>query len=204
MTMAEKKMNSIQKEIEKLEKSLARYQGLLEKKTAKCEKLNCNWTREQMFEKRENNEMSQEQWSAWFDKRLAEGNVEDTHHRLENAAKRFEKAVAEYEKVAEKTAEDEEINSKELQWLEAAQKSEEEYYKWLAQFKKECAEDGIIIEKADRWHVIGNTVSGKQFVLYLNDGWTKRSLHSYTLRVNGTVLFTSGLFSTCYKYLMNR
>lgn len=35
--MAEKKMNSIQKEIEKLEKSLDRYKGLLEKKVIKCE-----------------------------------------------------------------------------------------------------------------------------------------------------------------------
>ena len=204
MTMAEKKMNSIQKEIEKLEKSLDRYKGLLEKKIAKCEKLSCNWTNEEYFYRRDADEVTQEQWSAWFDKRLAEGNVEDTQRRLENAAKRFEKAVAEYEKIAEKEAQNEAIDAKELAWMEALQESEEKYYKWLEQFKKECAEDGIIIEKADRWHVLGNTVSGKQFVLYLNDGWTKRSLHSYTLRVNGTVLFTSGLFSTCYRYLINR
>lgn len=204
MTMAEKKMNSIQKEIEKLEKSLERYQGLLEKKIAKCEKLNCNWTREQMFEKRNNNEMSQEQWSAYFDKSLAEGNVEDTQHRLDNAAKRFEKAVAEYEKVAEKAEEDERIDAKELEWLENRQKSEEEYYRWLEQFRKECAEDGIIIDEASNNWISGNTKSGKRFVMYINNGWTKRSITSYTLRVNGTVLFTSGLFSTGYKYLMNR
>lgn len=204
MTMTEKKMNSIQKEIEKLEKSLERYQGLLEKKIAKCEKLDCNWTREQMFEKRENNEMSQEQWSAWFDKSLTEGNVEDTQYRLENACKRFEKAVVEYEKVAEKTAEDERIDAKELEWLENRQKSEEEYYKWLEQFKKECAKDGIIIDEASNNWIYGNTASGKKFSMYINDGYTIRSLHSYTLRVNGVVLFTSGLFSTAYKYLMNR
>ena len=203
MTMAEKKMNSIQKEIEKLEKSLDRYKGLLEKKIAKCEKFNCNWTREQMFEKRENGEMSQEQWEAYFDKSLAKSNVEDTQHRLENAGKRFEKAVAEYEKVAEKTAEDEEINSKELQWLEARQKNEEEYYKWLNQFKKDCAKDGIIIEEASNNWISGYTKSGKKFSMYINNGWTKRSIYSYTLRVNGTVLFTSGLFSTGYRYLKN-
>lgn len=204
MTMAEKKMNSVQKEIEKLEKSLERYQGLLKKKTAKCEKLNCNWTREQMFEKRENGEMSQEQWSAWFDKGIEESHVEDTQRRLENAGKRFEKAVAEYEKVAEKTAEDEEINAKELQWLEASQKNEEEYYQWLNQFRKECALDGIIIEEASNNYISGYTKSGKKFSMYINNGWERRSLHSYTLRVNGTVLFTSGLFSTGYKYLKNR
>lgn len=80
--------------------------------------------------------MSQEQWSAWFDKSLKESDVEDTQKRLENAGKRFEKAVAEYERSSEKTAEDEEINAKELQWLEAVQKSEEEYHQWLTQFKK--------------------------------------------------------------------
>lgn len=204
MTMAEKKMNSIQKEIEKLEKSLNRYKGILEKKIAKCEQLDCNWTREQMFEKRENDEMSQKQWEAYFDKSIAESNVEDTQHRLENAGKRFERAVAEYEKVAEKAAEDEEISAKELKWLEASQKNEEEYYKWLEQFRRECAEDGILIDKATNAYIYGNTTSGKQFSLYINDGYTIRSLHSYTLRVNGVVLFTSGLFSTAYKYLMSR
>lgn len=204
MTMAEKKMNSIQKEIEKLEKSLSRYKGILEKKIAKCEQLDCNWTDEEFFAKRDANEVTQEQWSAWFDKSLAEGNVEDTQRRLENAGKRFERAVVEYEKVAEKAAEDEEISAKELKWLEASQKNEEEYYKWLEQFRRECAEDGILIDKATNAYIYGNTTSGKQFSLYINDGYTIRSLHSYTLRVNGVVLFTSGLFSTAYKYLMSR
>lgn len=204
MTMAEKKMNSIQKEIEKLEKSLERYQGLLEKKTAKCEKLGCNWSDEEFFVKRDANEVTQEQWSAWFDKSLAENNVEDTQRRLENAAKRFEKAVAEYEKVAERVAEDEAINTKELQWLENRQKSEKEYYEWLNQFRKECAKDGILIDEASKNWVTGYTKAGKKFIMYINDGWTKRSLYSYTLKVNGTVLFTSGLFSTGYKYLMSR
>lgn len=201
MTMAEKRMNSIQKEIEKLEKSLDRYKGLLAKKVIKCEKLNCNWTIEQMFEKRNNGEMSQEQWSAWFDKSIKEGDVEDTQKRLENAGKRFEKAVAEYERSSEKTAEDEEINAKELQWLEAVQKNEEEYHQWLTQFKKECALDGIIIEEAYSNYIVGYTKSGRRFSMCINSGWTERSLHSYTLKVNGTVLFTSGLFSTGYRYL---
>ena len=201
MTMAEKKMNSIQKEIEKLEKSLARYKGLLEKKVAKCEKLNCNWTREEMFDKREKGEMSQEQWSAYFDRIIEESHVEDTEDRLNNAGKRFSKAVEEYEKVATKEAEDEEINAKELQWLENSQKHEDEYYVWLNQFRKECAKDGILIDKATNAYLYGHTASGKEFSMYINDGFTLRSLHSYTLRVNGVVLFTSGLFSTGYKYL---
>ena len=204
MTMAEKKMNSIQKEIEKLEKSLNRYEGILEKKIAKCEQLDCNWTREEMFVKRENNEMSQDQWMAWFDMSCSESNVEDTQRRLENAFKRLERASVEFEKVAEQLAEDEAIASKELEWLEAAQKSEEEYYKWLAQFKKECLADGIVIKEASLSFFSGYTKGGKGFVMYINNGWTERSNHSYTLVVNGTVYFTSGLFSTGYRYLMSR
>ena len=201
MTMAEKKMNSIQKEIEKLEKSLLRYKGLLEKKVAKCEKLNCNWNDEEFFAKRDANEVTQEIWNAWFAKSIEESHVEDTQRRLENAGKRFAKAVEEYEKVATREAEDEEINAKELQWLENSQKREDEYYAWLNQFRKECAKDGILIDKATNAYLYGHTASGKEFSMYINDGFTIRSLHSYTLRVNGVVLFTSGLFSTAYKYL---
>lgn len=203
MTRAEQKVQSIQKEIEKLEKSLNRYKGILEKKIAKCEKLECKWTREQMIEKRENGEMSQDQWAAWFDMSCSESNVEDTQHRLENAFKRLERANAEFEKVAEHLAEDEAIVAKELEWLEASQKNEEEYYKWLAQFKRECLEDGIIIKEASAAFISGYTKGGKGFVMYINNGWTERSNHSYTLTVNGTVYFTSGLFSTGYRYLKN-
>ena len=61
-TMIEKKMNSIIKEIEKLNKSLERHQGLLQKKIEKCEKLNCNWTKE-------------EQPCTLMDERMTEGNA---------------------------------------------------------------------------------------------------------------------------------
>ena len=204
MTRAEQKVNSINKEIEKLTKSLERYAGILNKKIAKCEKLDCNWTREEMFVKRENNEMSQEQWEAWFDKSLAEGNVEDTQERLDNAFRRLERANKEFEKVAEQIELDEMINDKELQWMKARELKEEEYYKWLAQFKADCLKDGIIIDEASSNWISGNTKSGKRFTMYINNGWTERSWHSYTLRINGTTYFTSGLFETGYRYLMNK
>jgi hypothetical protein len=204
MTRAEQKVNSINKEIEKLEKSLERYSGLLNKKVAKCEKLDCNWTREEMFVKRENNEMSQEQWSAWFDKSLEEGHVEDTQRRLENAFRRLEKANAEFEKVAEQIELDEMISDKELQWMKSRELKEDEYYKWLNQFKKDCAKDGIIIDKASASYISGNTKSGKRFAMFINNGWTERSLHSYTLNIEDKTYFTSGLFETGYKYLMKK
>jgi hypothetical protein len=204
MTRAEQKVNSINKEIEKLTKSLERYAGLLSKKVAKCEKLDCNWTREEMFVKRENNEMSDEQWSAWFDKGLAEGNVEDTQHRLDNAFKRLERANAELEKVAEQIELDQMISDKELQWMQARELKEDAYYEWLRQFKADCLKDGIIIDEASSNWIAGNTKSGKRFTMYINNGWTERSWHSYTLRIDGTTYFTSGLFETGYRYLMNK
>lgn len=204
MIRAEQKVNSINKEIEKLEKSLERYSGLLNKKIAKCEKLDCNWTREEMFQKRDANEMSQEQWSAWFDKSLEEGHVEDTQRRLENAFRRLEKANKEFEKVAVQIELDEMISEKELQWMKSRELKEEEYYKWLSEFKKDCLKDGIIIDEANANFITGNTKSGKRFVMYINNGWTERSLHSYTLSIEGVTYFTSGLFETGYKYLMAR
>lgn len=204
MTRAEQKVNSINKEIEKLSKSLERYAGLLNKKIDKCEKLDCNWTDEEMFIKRDNNEMTQEQWSAWFDKSLEESHVEDTQRRLDNAFKRLERASEEFAKVSEQIELDQMITEKELQWMQARELKEEEYYKWLMQFRADCLKDGIIIDKASASFISGNTKKGKRFAMYINSGWTERSRHSYTLRIDGTTYFTSGLFETGYRYLMTK
>ena len=203
MTMAEKKAMSIEKEIEKLTKSLERYQGIYEKKNELCVKLECDWSNEEMRAHR-GVDMTDKQWGAWFDRCVAEGNVQDTQKRLDNAFGRLEKANIQLEKVQERIEEDEMISSKELSWLEARQMKEEEYYKWLAEFKADCLKDGIIIENAYADYITGTTRGGKRFSMYINGGWTERSFHSYTLRVDGSVYFTSGLFSTGYKYLMTR
>lgn len=202
MTMSEKKVESIKKEIEKLTKSLERYTNLLSKKSIKCEKLNCDWSDEEMRIHRDS-DMTQEQWEAWFDRCITKSDVRDTQERLENAFKRLEKANEAFEKVAERIAEDNAIANKEKDWEALAQKRKEEYEKWLAQFKAECLEDGIIIKEAHNNWISGTTPNGKHFAIYINEGWTVRSLHSYTLRIDGMVLFTSGLFATGYKYLKN-
>lgn len=203
MTMQEKKVESIKKEIEKMTASLERYTNILAKKNEKCIKLGCDWTQEEMRIHRDS-DMTDKQWGAWFDRCIAEGNVEDTQKRLDNAFGRLEKAEAEFSKVAERIAEDEMIANKEAGWLEAMQKRQEEYEKWLAEFKAECLEDGIIIDEASRHFFSGTDANGRRFAMYINSGWTERSLHSYTLRINGTTYFTSGLFSTGYRYLMSR
>lgn len=202
MTMAEKKLMSIQKELEKLNKSLERYKGIHEKKQGLCEKLDCDWSREQMIEHRENGTMSDKQWIAWFDRQISEGNVEDTESRIENALKRLARAEEEWAKVQGSIEEQEEITAKEEAWLKSFEKSEDDYYKWLAEFKADCLKDGIIIEDATGNYIRGFSRSGRKFSMYINDGWTERSLHSYTLRIEENTVFTSGLFSTGYRYLM--
>ena len=209
MTMNEKKVQSIQKEIEKLTNSLNRYKGLLEKKIAKCEKLNCNWTKEEMFEKREAGEINQKQWEAWFDKNLAEGNAEDTERRINNAIKRLEKATTIYEKENERNEADQAFkdraNGIESEWnkLTKAERMAK-YEKWLREFKAECLKDGIIIDEVNSIYISGKTPGDKSFILYNNNGWTDRSRHCYTLRIDGIVYFTSGTFQTCYRYIKNR
>ena len=200
MTIAEKKVESIKKEIEKLTKSVERTTNSYNKKTEKCVKLGCDWTDEEM-RLHSDIDMTDKQWSAWFDRTVTESDMKDYQERLEHAFKRLERAEREFENVAERIAEDEAIANKENNWLELISKREEEYQKWLAQFKAECLEDGIVIEEASSNWITGTTPNGKRFSMYINNGWTERSFHSYTLRINGATYFTSGLFATGYRYL---
>ena len=204
MTMTEKKMNSIQKEIEKLTKSLNRYQGILDKKVAKCEKLNCNWIGNEWFEHRDN--CTPEQDVAHFEMTVAQSNVDDTKRRLENANKRLNKITGKFEEESKKSAEDQKeldrANEIENAWLSGTKKTPEEreaeYQAWLKQFKAECLKDGVVIENASNNFINGITKGGKKFVMYINSGMTERSWHCYTLNIEGNTIFTSGDFSTAY------
>lgn len=74
-TMIEKKAASIQKEIEKYTTQITRRKALLEKKTAKAIKLDCNWTNEELRANRDT--MTQPQWAAWFEMSLAQDSLPD-------------------------------------------------------------------------------------------------------------------------------
>lgn len=76
-----------------------------------------------------------------------------------------------------------------------------EYEKWLAQFKADCLKDGIVIDKASNSWITGKTKSEKSFCLSINNGFTERSFHCYTLTIDGATIFTSGDFSTAYRYI---
>ena len=204
MTMTEKKMISIQKEIEKLTKSLNRYQNILDKKVAKCEKLGCNWNGDEWFQNRDT--CTPDQSVAHFEMTVAQSNVDDTNRRLENANKRLEKITGKFEVESKKSAEDQKEldRAKEIEssWLSSHKKSAEEleveYQAWLKKFKAECLKDGVVIENATNNFINGYTKSGKKFVMYINNGMTERSWHCYTLNIDGQTVFTSGDFSTGY------
>lgn len=223
MTMNEKKMESIEKEIAKIAKSLERYETILAKKIDLCIKLNCNWTDEEFrnimhqFWARHEGEgvvafgndddiITKKQHAAWFDKSLAESNVEDSKRRLANAEKRYSKIT---ETVKAENAKNEEFrkayeHASEMERKMLAEKAKEEYEKWLAWFKAECLKDGVIIEDACNNWVNGFTPSGKRFCFYINNGYTERSWHCYTLYIDGNTIFTSGEFWRCYNTVKHR
>lgn len=203
-TRTEIKMNSIQKEIEKIQKSLDRYEGILEKKIAKCEKLNCNWTKDEWFVHRDANDFTADQDQAYFEKCVAEHDVEDTQRRLENRIKALAKATGEFEKESGISEANKALTEK-CENLEAYwDKMKEEYEEWLKKFKEECLMDGIVIDNADANFVSGTTKNGKKFFTYRNNGFTLRSYKCYTLNIEGETIFTSGTFSRCYGEILRR
>lgn len=226
MTANERKLESIEKEIAKLTKSLERCETLLAKKVEQCKKLGCLWTREEYrtimdkFYARHAGEgivrlgndddiITAKQNGAYFDMSVRQGEVEDLKTRLENANRRHEKASAvvkeENEKNEKFQAEYARLSEMELNFLK--QKREQEYKEWLEQFVKACAEDGIAIDtkliKPSNNIVCGTTPKGKRFCWELNNGTTERSWHCYSLRIDGETIFTSGEWWRCYNVVKN-
>ena len=226
--MNEKQLQSIIKELEKLNIRKEKAVASLEKKIAKCEKLGCNWTDEEFrtrikkFYARHEGEsiipfgndddlITGKQNEAYFDKSLAESNLEDIEHRIKNAESRLNKKTeivkaeleaneifkAEYKRVSE-------IEAKMLR-----EKAKEDYEKWVKEFIEECAQDGIVIIdelglRPSATSVHGITPNGKRFSWYINNGYTERSWHCYTLSIEGKgTVFTSGQWWLCYNTVKN-
>ena len=205
-SMIEKKAASIQKEIEKYSNQITRRKALLEKKTQKAIKLNANWSDEEAREHYDT--CTQDQRAAWFDLSLARDSVKEAEDHLANAESRLRKLIPELEKAATKEEDDARVNDLKTQFerslsLEDRIKAEQEYQKWLKWFKTECLKDGIIIEYYSNNVISGSLKNGKTFYMDINDGYTERSFHCYTLYINHECIFTSGLFETAYKALRN-
>lgn len=211
MTMIERQVESIRKDIAKLEERLEKHLARLEKKTAAAAKLDALEYKDEWDIGEEirpgvtvRTKENAKKFGAWFDMRGEQHEVEDLKRRLENANKRLAKAMPKAEAEVEKREQDERANEMETKFYNAAnskkskEEREAEYLAWLEWFKAECLKDGVIVERADGWSVVGLTASGKNFWIYGNNGFSTRSFHCYTLNIDGETIFTSGEFSTCY------
>ena len=125
---------------------------------------------------------------AWFDLISARNRVDEIKRSINNAEKRFEQAE---EKVTEYRVQV--ANMKDLQQKEELRKLEFEAE------QKEWMKDGIEL-KGRYW---GITPQGKKFNIYGNNGFTIRSLHCFTLYINGETIFTSGEFWRAYGVVKN-
>lgn len=197
------------KELEKLEKRLERQQKALAKAEAKAEKLGVkDWTNEQHNEWLNNvetvgleegytctlikNKADIEKNGAWFSYYGAKRDIEETTNAIERCKARLDKKEEEYnEAIAQQ--EKEEIPVRE-NLIKAT----------FEEMQKEWAKDGITLEGATGRYYWGTTQQGKRFAISGNSyGYTTRSLHCYTLTINGQTIFTSGLFWRAYHIIKN-
>ena len=197
MKMVEIKYNSLINEMNKLIEKKARIEAKIEKTTAKVEKLDCKWTWEEHREWLKTvpteggwitNKEDIKKNGAWFDWSGAQDDLKDVEGRIERLQDRIEKA--------EKSVDE---YHAELERIDDAKKREE---LWKLEFEaeqKEWAKDGIKLNR----RYAGLTPSGQKFMIYGNNGWTERSLHCFTLYINGSVIFTSGEFWRCYLTIKN-
>ncbi len=217
MTMTEKQMLSIQKEIDKINTQIQKKQAMIEKNLAKCEKLGCNdWTEDEWLEKRKtlsdketakgsfllefDKTLTQKQDSALWDRSNYQDDMKELKSKLENAEKRMAKATDKLYEVNLKVEEEQAIEQKEQSFISMwnNQDNKETYEEWLKRFKAECLLDGVVIDEAQNNWITGKTKAGKQFLMQINNGLTDRSWHCYTLWIDGEAIFTSGKFSTGY------
>lgn len=198
--MVEIKFNSIMAELEKLNTRLEKAQKTYEKKLAAAKKVGvAEWGDEEhnawilSIPKTETgwiiNKEDIKKNGAWFDLVSAEDRVEELQRSIANAEKRMEKAEEKVEAYHEELNRIADLKEKEL-----LRKLEFE------QEQKEWAKDGITLE--DRYS--GITPKGKKFYIYGNNGYTRRSLHCFTLVIGGEVIFTSGEFWLAYVTIKNR
>lgn len=199
MKMVEIKYQSHVTELNKLNARLERAEKKLEKKQAAAEKQGvADWTNEDRLAWLKTVEVTDMGWivnkadqkknGAWFDLYSAIDEVEEIKGRIERAEARFEKAEAELEEY-----------HKELEEVKSLKEKEELWKLEFEQEQKAWAKDGIKLER----RYSGETPNGKRFAIYGNNGFTNRSLHCYTLYIDGETIFTSGEFWRAYGVIKN-
>ena len=199
MKMVEIKFRSKMAELNKLNAKLERAEKALAKKTAAAEKAGvADWTREQRNEWLATVETTDMGWivnkadvkknAAWMDMYSAQFEVDDIKGQIERATERLTKAEKEVEEY-----------HKEIERVASLKEKEELWKLEFEQEQKEWAKDGITLES--RYN--GLTPSGKRFGIYGNNGFTMRSMHCYTLYIDGETIFTSGEFWRAYGVIKN-
>ena len=198
MKRVEIKFTAIAKELEKLSARLERAEKKLEKKTARADKYGVsNWSSEDRQEwiktiEIENgwivNKEDIDKNGAWFEYICAKSEVEDIKRSIEKTEARLAKADAEVE-----------AYHKEIEAIEDLKKKEELAKLEFEAEQREWLKDGIKLKS--RYY--GDTPSGKRFVIYSNNGFTTRSRHCFTLRINYETVFTSGEFWRAYNVIKN-
>lgn len=205
MTMNERKLASTEKQLAKLYKSLDRYTNLFEKKQQKCIKLNCNWSDEEWCQHRDANDCTTAQRQAYFDMDVQQSYIDDTKYRIGTLERTLRKQE---QKVKEENEKDEAFKAEYTRLSDAEIKlsqemAKAEYEAWLKKFKADCLKDGVVVEEAKSFMVNGTTPSGKRFAIILNNGWTERSRHCYSVRIESDTIFTSGEFWRAYQTVKN-
>lgn len=206
MKMMEITQRSIMAELEKTNTRLVKAQEKLEKKIADVEKLGCKWTHEEhrawMDKVRQNHidngaDPNEIIWldkaeskinGAWFDWIRVQDDIDELKAKITNIENRLAKAN---EKV--------EAYHKEIEAIDDMKRKEELMKLEWEQEQAEWLKDGIKLER----RYAGETPKGKRFVIYGNCGWTDRSRHCFTLRIDGNTIFTSGEFWRCYAVVKN-
>lgn len=182
MTRDEIKKQSIEREIEKLEKQRERRIATVEKKKAAAEKLGANLTREEF--RRSHDILTEKQDAACFALIVAQEELEDTEHRIAKLRKSLEKVDTRVTICREK-------------------KTAEEIEKEKAAAIEEWARDGITVDFMSGSMIRGKTPKGKYFSIEGNNGFTDRSRHCFTLTINGEMIFSSGEFYRAYSAVKN-
>ncbi len=187
-------------ELSKLNERLEKAEKALAKKRAIAEKLGvANWSVEEHLEwlrsipKTDNgfilekNDIKKN--GAWFDLSLAEDRVDEIKYKIEKAEEKLDKA-------------EDAVNAyhEEVERIEDLKRKEELFKLEFEEEQREWAEDGITLE--GRYY--GLTPQGKKFWIEGNNGFTRRSLHCFTLTIDGETIFTSGAFWIAYAEIRNR
>lgn len=185
-------------ELNKLNARLERAEKAFQKKLAVAEKYGvAEWTGAQRREwlatvPTENgwiqNKEDIKKNGAWIDLAGAKDDLQTAKEAIERAEARFDKAEQELKAYHE-----------ELDRLTDLQAKEELMKKEFEEEQKEWKKDGITLN-GRYW---GETPKGKRFNITGNNGWTRRSLHCFTLMIDGNCIFTSGEFWRAYGVIKN-